>query len=380
MPTAALGAYVHFPYCRQRCPYCDFAVHVARDLPHVRYADAVLRELELRAPAFERFGPLRSIFFGGGTPSLWAPAQIERVRRALGDRLGVATPEITLEMNPEDLTPEALAALRAAGVERASIGVQSFDDAVLRALGRAHSAETAKRAVSAALTAGFRSVSVDLIFGGGGHEPRIARADAAQAAALGVHHVSAYALTLDELAVDVRLAKLVRAGRAQVADPDGQAELGEVMREALAEGGLARYEISNFAKPGHESRHNLGYWKGEPYLGLGVGAYGATPAERYGNPRGLNPYFEALDRGELPTRETDALSDDARLRERVFLGLRLVAGLDLAALARDFGPRALASLRASAGRLGDLVVLEAHRLTLTERGLDLHSEVCARLL
>ena len=379
----SLGVYVHFPYCRSKCPYCDFAVHVVREIPHVAYADAVLQELSLRAEAFAGLGPLRSVFFGGGTPSLWDPRQIERVLRAVGDRFPARLPlEVTVECNPDDLDSQGFANLRAAGVTRASIGVQSFDGAVLRGLGRRHDGLTAERAIAAALGAGFASVAVDLIHGGVGHTPSLAARDASLAVQSGVQHVSNYGLTLDELAVDVPLSKWVREGRVQVPDADGQADLGQAARAALVAGGLERYEISNFARPGAMSRHNLGYWAGEPYLGLGVGAYGATPVERYGNPRGVAAYLGPLTQGTLPIGERDPLTVDARFRERVFLGLRLVRGLSLGALALEFGDAAVARLRASAGpfvRMG-MVVLEADALRLTEAGLDLHSELAVRLL
>jgi len=377
------GVYIHFPYCRAKCPYCDFAVHVVREIPHQGYADAVLRELALRAPAFDRFGPLRSVAFGGGSPSLWEPACLRRVLAAVRGAFPSAVPlEVSLEANPEDLTADGFKQLRDLGVTRASIGVQSFDDAVLEGLGRSHGAEAARRSVASALAAGFESVSLDLIYGGPGQTEAIARRDAREAVESGVSHASSYALTLDELAVDVPMAKWVRQGRVEVASSDRQADFGEVVRETLQAGGLKRYEISNFAKAGAESVHNLGYWTGEPYLGLGVGAFGADRDLRYGNTRQIAPYLEALGRGERPPGERDALGSDSRLREQVFLGLRLVRGLSLSEVASEFGAARATALRLTAKPMLErgLAELSGDWLRLTDAGMDLHSEIAARLM
>jgi putative oxygen-independent coproporphyrinogen III oxidase len=378
---STLGVYVHFPYCRSICPYCDFAVERARRVPHDRYARAVLAELSLRAEAFAPFAPARSVFFGGGTPSLWAPAEVRGVLVAVERAFGLAqNAEVSLEANPEDRSPEHLKALREAGVTRISWGAQSFQDSVLRRLGRRHRGDDSARAVEVALAAGYPSVSVDLIYGAPGQDVASAAEDGRRTAALGVHHASAYALTLDELAVPVPMARAVEGGRLRVPDADAQADMGQALREALAAGGLARYEVSNFAREASSrSVHNLGYWEGRPYLGLGVGASGATPVSRYANARGSAGYLAALEGGRLPAGETEALDGDVRFRERVMLGLRLVEGLDLEALRAEFGEERLAGLRAAGVKLGGLVELDGARLRLTDRGLDLHSEVALRL-
>jgi oxygen-independent coproporphyrinogen-3 oxidase len=380
--TGGLGIYIHFPYCRTLCPYCDFAVEVAPELPHERYARAVLAELELRAGEFEGLGPVRSVFFGGGTPSLWAPACVGELLRGIGRRLGLpAGAEISLEANPEDRDADRLKALRQAGVNRLSWGVQSFQQPILRTLGRGHRSDQAAMAVELSLQVGFPAVSIDLMYGAAGQEAEGAAADAARAASLGIHHVSAYALTLDELAVDVPMARAQRSGKLLVPDGDAQAEMGRRLRETLAAAGFTRYEVSNFARGGARSIHNLGYWEGRPYLGLGVGAAGATEARRYTNGRGAKPYLEALEAGRLPAGEDDPFDDDIRFRERVYLGLRLIEGLALGPLGERFGEARVAELRARAAPLvsGGLAGIEDGRLRLTERGLDLHSEIALRL-
>ncbi len=381
MARGTLGVYVHFPYCRSICPYCDFAVERAKRPPHRGYAEAVKRELSLRAEAFAPFGPARSVFFGGGTPSLWDPVEVRGVLAAIDAAFGLERGgEVSLEANPEDRAPELLRALREAGVTRLSWGVQSFQDAVLRRLGRRHRGDDGARAAEAALAAGFSSVSVDLIYGAAGQDAASAAKDGQRAAALGVQHASAYALTLDELAVPVPMARAVKGGRLVVPDADAQAELGRALREALAAGGLARYEVSNHARgSAARSVHNLGYWEGRPYLGLGVGASGATPSRRYANARGADGYLGSLEEGRLPAGDEELLDEDVRFRERVMLGLRLVDGIDLAALEAEFGATRAAALEVGAARLSGLVRLEGRRLALTERGLDLHSEIALRL-
>jgi putative oxygen-independent coproporphyrinogen III oxidase len=377
----SLGVYIHFPFCLSHCPYCDFAVEIVERLPHEEYARAVLRELELRADAFAGLGKVRSISFGGGTPSLWEPSCLASVVRAVDDRLGLtADAEISLEANPEGLEPERLAALRGAGIQRLSLGVQSFSAPVLRVLGRRHAAEDADRAVARALEAGFPRVSLDLIYGAPGQEVTGARADAQRAVATGAQHLSAYALTLEELAVDVPMARAWREGRLGVPDGDQQAEMGAAIREVLGASGFERYEISNFARAGARSVHNLGYWTGHPFLGLGVGAFGDDGTVRYGNPRDSASYLGALQEGRLPAGEREEVRSSARFSERVFLGLRLVEGVDLERLARDFGGAPVAALRQRAAPLADLVRGAGSHLALTDRGMDLHSEVAAKLL
>jgi oxygen-independent coproporphyrinogen-3 oxidase len=309
--------------------------------------------------------------------------ELERVLAAVRATFSPAhTLEVSIEVNPEDLAGPDFRRLQGAGVTRASIGVQSFDDSVLRGLGRGHSGRVARASVDGALAAGFDSVSLDLIHGGPGQTEEIAQRDAAQAVASGVAHVSSYALTLEELAVDVPMAKWVRQGRVEIASPDGQADLGRRVRETLEAGGLGRYEISNFAKPGAESVHNLGYWTGEPYVGLGVGAFGADARARYGNTREIAPYLEDLGRGQLPPGEVDLLGATARLRERLFLGLRLSRGLSLAEVASEFGADHAAALREAARPLlkPGFVRLDGDWLRLTDSGMDLHSEIAARLM
>jgi putative oxygen-independent coproporphyrinogen III oxidase len=375
------GVYVHYPYCTHRCPYCDFAVTTERPPGGGRYARAVLSELALRARAFEGLA-LRSIYLGGGTPSLWDPAEVAEVIAALRARLAPEVPaaalELTLEVNPESCDPSRLAAWRAAGVNRVSIGVQSFDPGVLAKLGRRHTAEDAERAIRQA-AAVIENVSVDLIHAARRSTPAIAAADAARAVAAGAVHVSDYALTVDAevLAEEVPFARMAKEGRLPLPSEEESAAQGRALRAALRRAGLARYEISNHARPGRESVHNRLYWECESYLGLGAGAFGCRRGEagsvRYGNLRAAPAYLAAVEAGQLPTAEEDRIDPAAERNERVMLALRTREGVEL----RWLGEKARAEMPALLR--SRLAVVRGGRLMLTSRGMDLHSAVAERL-
>jgi len=376
--AAPFGVYVHFPYCAARCPYCDFAVSIA-PVPQLRYTEGVLAELRLRAPGFRGLG-CRSLYLGGGTPSLWDPPQVARVIRWVGERLGLtAGAEVTLEVNPESAGEARLAGYARAGVNRFSIGVQSFDQGVLHKLGRRHRPEEAERAVRAAAAAAG-NVSVDLIYGGRRSSAATARRDAERVAALPVTHVSAYVLTLDpeSLAEPVPLSRLVQRGRIALRPDEETPAQGRAIRGALRRAGLRRYEISNFARPGFESIHNRIYWESESYLGVGVGAFGCLhlgeEAVRWGNHREPGPWLAAVEAGRLPSAEEERLGPPELARERVMLALRTVRGIpedELPSSRRGELP-ALVARRLAAVRGG--------RLLLTSRGMDVHGAVVERLV
>ena len=372
------GIYVHYPYCTHRCPYCDFAVTTERPPGAGRYARAVLAELGLRAGELEGLA-LRSIYLGGGTPSLWAPEEVAAVLTGLRGRFPApAGAEVTIEANPESCDREKLRAWRAAGVNRISIGAQSFHPGVLAKLGRRHGPEAAERAIREAAEE-VGNVSVDLICAARRSSPAIAAEDARRALAAGAVHVSAYVLTLDPevLAEEVPLARLQRSGRVDFPSDDEATAQAAAIRRTLRRAGLRRYEISNFARPGRESVHNRLYWEGESYLGLGAGAYGCRRREagsyRYGNLRDAGSWLAAVEAGRLPTAEEDRIDPGADRNERLMLALRTRAGAPLAGLS----PRQ--RREAEDLRHHRLAVLRGGRLVLTFRGMDLHSAVAERL-
>lgn len=336
-----LTVYIHFPYCLKKCPYCDFVSYAAEraSIDHAGYADAVLAELDRRRPELAHFGKLESVFFGGGTPSLWDPVQLGRVLEAVLDAFGSrdADVEVTAECNPSSLDAETAKRLVAAGVNRLSLGVQGLDDERLGFLGRLHTGEEAIAAVRAAVEAAPR-VSADLIYAVAGQSPEEAAAEAGRLADLGLRHISAYALTIEP---GTKFGELARRGRLPLADDGRMVESFFAVEDALAARGLAHYEVSNHAVPGEESRHNLGYWHGLDYLGLGCAAYGTltkpTGAVRYRNLPEPKRYLAAVTSGAPIELTIEPLSPETRLRERIMLGLRLREGLDLAEAAQQTG-------------------------------------------
>lgn len=394
LSAARLGVYVHFPYCLSKCPYCDFASTVAKQIPQERYTRAVLDELRLRAGLLDTAKERRaadSVFFGGGTPSLWEPRHVGAVLEAISREVGIAShAEITLEANPGASDEARFSGYRAAGVNRLSIGVQSFQQKTLTALGRAHDPATAERAFHAARAAGFSRVSLDFIYGVHGQLPEEAVEDARRAASLGPDHLSAYALTLDReaLAEEVPLAKRLLRGEVHLPPDEVVVEMGHAVRDAFAQAGLGRYEISNFARPGAHSRHNALYWTGGEYLALGVGATGffqprdeAGEGRRYANHRSAERYLAAVERGEAPEASVERVGRRERFEERLAMGLRLTCGVDLLATCAGFGedsaPRVAEAQRLAANGLARF---DGRWLALTARGLDLHSAIAARLM
>lgn len=359
LPEAALArptsVYVHFPWCLAKCPYCDFVSYVTPAIDHEGYADAVLRELETRAPLGQG-RRVESVFFGGGTPSLWDPRALGRVLAAIGQTFETAEDlEVTVECNPTSLDEDRARALGDVGVNRLSIGVQSLSDERLRFLGRLHDAAGAVAAVRGAMRAGMPRISSDLIFGLPEQSSDQAREEATTLADLGLGHLSCYQLTIES---GTRFGELARRGRLPLADEGQVAETFLAIDEALESRGLLHYEISNYARKGQEARHNLGYWRGHEYVGIGCGAYGfvrceprAAPSDpplagvRWRNRVTPERYVEAT-RAAHPRPHgapdgiadtTEALSPDTLLRERIMLGLRVTEGVDLERSARELG-------------------------------------------
>jgi putative oxygen-independent coproporphyrinogen III oxidase len=376
--------YVHFPFCLAKCPYCDFTSYArARgEIDHAGYADAVLAEIDARGAAFEG-ARIETVFFGGGTPSLWEPAELGRVLAGILARAEVAADvEITAECNPSSLDEARARALLDAGVNRLSVGVQSLDEERLRFLGRLHDADGGLAAVRAAIRAGAPRVSGDLIYAVA-TDARIASADeaardVAAVADLGPTHVSAYSLTIEP---GTAFGELARKGRLPIAPDDAAADAYLAVEAALEARGFEHYEISNYAKPGAEARHNLGYWRGRDYLGLGCGAYGTLStsrgeAVRYRNFTAPEVYVERARSGASLDASQERLDAEVRLRERIMLGLRLKDGLDLEAAASELG---LAAWTPARRRAADKLVangriaIEGGRLRVT-RAARLHTD------
>lgn len=323
------GIYVHLPFCRYRCPYCAFVVDARPAPPHREYTGAVLEQWSALAPLFAAEGLADTLYFGGGTPSRTPPEEVERLVRAFPLRPGA---EVSMEANPEDCDGR-LADYRAAGINRLSIGVQSFSEQTGGRLGRRRGSRAAAAAVREAQRTGFDSISVDLIFGGPGQTGEGLWADIAEAVALGVDHLSLYGLTQEEGTAFGRLGeRLVRDMGA--ADEDQWSELyaGAVTR--LEEAGLRRYEVSNFARPGHRSVHNRHYWLANPWAGLGAGAHGfLRSGQRTVNPDTVDGYLRR------PAADIGPIQDPLLGWDLLWSGLRIVEGLDRARYRRMCGRR-----------------------------------------
>jgi putative oxygen-independent coproporphyrinogen III oxidase len=378
------GVYIHFPYCLSKCPYCDFASRAEAVIPQLRYTEAVLRELAARAVQFPGREAI-SIYFGGGTPSLWDPPQLGHVLREVRSLWQVRPDaEITLEANPGTTDEERFAAFRELGVNRLSIGVQSFAPAQLVALGRKHSGPDAVRAFETARRAGFHNVSLDLIHGAERQTPELAAQDAASAVALGPEHISCYALTLTGLAEEVPMAKAVRRGDLLLPDDESVSDMGDAVRTELTKGSYNRYEISNYARASSEAVHNTLYWRGGEYAAAGCGACGflrqGRAGLRFANDRSPERYMERVESTGLGDASSEQVSPQEHLKERLFTGLRLAEGLDLAELEQDLDLPVRQKYAKPIERIvhEGLGSFDGARLRLNDRGLDLHSEVSLR--
>jgi putative oxygen-independent coproporphyrinogen III oxidase len=389
MSAARRGLYVHFPWCLAKCPYCDFAVTVSKEIPSARYTAALQKELALRLQASASFKeePLGSVYLGGGTPSLWAPSEVAAFLEAVRAQLPLwPTAEVTLEANPEVADETRLRGFRAAGVNRLSLGVQSFDARLLKTLGRAHAPDDGRRAVAAARAAGFDNVSLDVILGVQGQTLSGAVADAKAAAEVEPDHVSAYVLTVEResLAEETVFSRRLRTGELEL-PPDGLvADMVEAVTDVLASFGLERYEVSSYARPGKHSRHNALYWTCGEYLGLGAGATGFFRTEgggvRTSGHRSTERWFSDVEAGRLPEAESELLGPQELFSERLMLGLRFTSGLDVEALVEAFSEASRGKLLAELRTQGLAEEAPSGRVRLTRRGLLLHSDVCARLL
>ncbi len=388
--ASRFGVYLHFPYCLSKCPYCDFASVVAKEIPQERYSLAIVKELELRLATMQQPLPVvDSLFIGGGTPSLWKPHLLGRVLSTLRSKLTMsATAEISLEANPGASDALVFKELKKLGINRLSLGVQSFNPTTLAALGRAHSGDEAKRAYHTAREAGFNNVSMDFIYGVHGQTLAQVEADAAQALALKPTHLSAYALTLDKesLAEEVPLARMLSRKEVTLPPDETVVAMQRHIHQHWATSGFERYEISNYAQPGFHSRHNALYWTQGECLALGVGAtgflnQGTAPALRYSNLRSAEKYFSALDLGQLPMQSTESVTATLAFEERLAMGLRLVAGVELKTLCTQFDVpfEKRAQVAAHLHRHG-FAHFDGDKLQLTDKGFDLHSDIAAQLM
>jgi len=384
-PTSArdLGVYVHVPFCERVCPYCDFAVEAVGTLGAARerlWLDGVLRELDgVRAALGDELQgrTLATVYFGGGTPSLLDPGSVERVLGALREAFPGVPDEITLEMNPGVVEVARVPGFKAAGVTRVSLGVQSLHDGTLKRLGRAHKGADARAGLDACVEAGFASLSADLIWGAPGQEEHEIVRDLHVLMDLRVPHISAYGLTIED---GTPFGRARDKGRLKLPDEDSALRQWARARAVLSSGGVEQYEISSFARPGHRARHNSRYWQRRPVLGLGPSAASQLGPRRFQNLRDTGPWLQALQEGERPLAEDTVMEPSEILRERFWLGLRLLGGISRADWGRRFGRAPESDLGPELRELRELGLLAdvAGHIRLTERGILFSDEVFVR--
>lgn len=331
--------YVHAPFCARRCSYCDFAVTVSSEPPVDAWAEAIGRELEQVADerGWSEPLPLETLYLGGGTPSLLGPLAVARLASALEPRARLDTvTELTAEANPESFSPDVAAGWREAGVNRVSMGAQTFHGPSLRWMGRMHGPDGPARAVRTAREAGIGNVGLDLIFGLPERLGRDLDDDLDRMLELDPDHISVYGLSVEP---DTPLGRWVAEGRETVADEDRYGDEYLRVAERLRAAGYHHYEVSNFARPGRESRHNAAYWSGAPYLGLGNGAHSFIAPERWWNHRDWSRYREAVTDGRGGRADSERVDGDAARLERFWLGLRTSDGLSRSELDPDRAER-----------------------------------------
>jgi len=371
-----LSLYVHVPYCAVRCGYCDFNTYTAADLGSEpgtgqdAYLGAIRAELDLAVrvlgtPAVD------TVFFGGGTPTVLAPGALAGILDAIRNRFPLAPDaEVTTEANPETVDAAALDALVAAGFTRLSLGMQSGVEHVLAVLERRHTPGQVPRVVAAARRAGFRDVSLDLIYASPGESPADWQASLDAAIALEPDHLSAYSLIVEP---GTKLAARVARGELNAADDDTQADYYAAADAALSAAGYAWYEVSNWAKPGHECRHNLAYWRSGNWWGLGPGAHSHVEGVRWWNVRHPRDYTARLQAGASPAQGREHLDEAARHVERVMLGLRLAEGVEAGVLTATERDRLPGFVAGGLAHVGD-------RVRLTDSGRLLADAIVRDLL
>ncbi|WP_250632604.1 radical SAM family heme chaperone HemW [Rhodoflexus caldus] len=367
--------YFHIPFCKQACHYCDF--HFSTSLQGMAaMSEALLRETELRAA--ERSTPAASVYFGGGTPSLLPAGNLAQLLAQTRRVFGILPDaEITLEANPDDLSPEKLRQLRQLGINRLSIGIQSFHEAHLRWMNRAHNAQEALACVTWAKQAGFDNISIDLIYALPAENHSLWEQDLQTAIHLGVTHISAYCLTIEERTA---FGNWLKKGRIQSVDDEFAARQFEIMTERLTAAGFEHYEISNFARSGYYSRHNSNYWKKGTYIGIGPSAHSYNGTQRSYNIANNAKYIKAILSGQLPT-ETETLTRRDHINEYLMTSLRTQWGADLQWLSRTYGYDLMASQSDYLLRLtaSEQAFIKDNHLILTNKGRLLADSIALEL-
>ncbi|WP_442952791.1 radical SAM family heme chaperone HemW [Paenibacillus sp. Soil522] len=370
--------YIHIPFCTNKCHYCDFTSYVLKGQPVDEYLDALEMEMQ-RTVAQWPPAEIDTVFVGGGTPTVLTPPQMEKFLKAVRTYFPLApNVEFTMEANPGTTDIDKLTAMKAGGVNRISFGVQSFDNGLLERIGRIHSVDDVYRSIENARAAGFTNLSIDLMFGLPGQTVELLRDSVNRAMELGLPHYSIYSLKVEE---NTLFHKLYERNELPLPPEEEEFNMFILLMDMLKENGYAHYEISNFAKPGYESRHNSTYWRNEPYYGLGAGAHGYTNRMRHVNLKGITPYIDAAAE-KLPRLETALVPEAEAMEDLMMVGLRLLAGVPASRFSNQFAGQTLE------GKFGGVIhklmddgLLEAEKTgddtiyRLTDKGVLLGNEV-----
>jgi len=375
------GFYIHIPFCRSKCLYCAFNSRPFKEAELAPYLSALLSHIDLLAQdPWCRDRKFSSLFIGGGTPTVFETEQLLRlIGHCLQSFSFISRPEITIEGNPDTISFSMLGRLRRAGVNRISIGVQSFDDELLQAIGRIHTAAQGKKAVQFAQQAGFDNVNVDLMFGLPGQTVDQHGESIDISLSLGITHLAVYELMLEEGAA---LPKMLHENRLALPDEEAVIAMMATLEERLRKAGFLRYEISNFGLPGFQCRHNVNYWRNGSYVGIGAGAVSNFSGLRLTNLKRPEAYCAALDNNRYPFSEGEALSEAASMREKVIMGLRMTEGIEFEELAGQFPGAISPDYLGIIERLRSMQLMadDKKRLQLTHRGLMLANQVLSELV
>ncbi len=381
-----LGLYIHIPFCKQRCSYCDFNSHSGLEDLYDQYIKSICVEIEKSVQEQTTFSEVVSIYFGGGTPSILPTHCLEKILTTCSSLFRVSErAEITIEANPETITREKLKKLKTAGFNRLSIGAQSFDDELLKILGRKHSSKEVNKCYSYAREVGFDNINLDLIFGIPEQTIGCWNDTLEKTVGLGPDHISAYGLEVHQETV---LCKQIDDGLFKVSEEDIQADMYLNCITFLSDKRMIQYELSNFAKPGKECKHNLLYWRNENYLGFGAGAHSHIDNLRFKNADNPISYIKKLKTGQDVSEKYEELSDSIALSETIFLNLRLIDGINLEEFEAKFGFK-LHDVYSR--QIDDLVKKEllvyhppsgagGENLRLTKKGLLLANQVFAEFI
>ncbi len=369
------SAYIHIPFCHQICHYCDFNKFFIENQPVEAYLSSLAGEIDLTLKMYPVSQPLKTIYVGGGTPTSLSVTQLSILLETIQKRLPLAeSGEFTFEANPEDLTEEKLSILKNYGVNRLSIGVQTFDDEVLEAIGRTHRTDEVLKGIELARHIGFENMSIDLMYALPKQTLESVKKSLDIALGLKIPHLSLYSLIVEPKTV---FYNLMRKGKLKLPSQDTEADMYDYIIEALNQNQYIQYEISNFALEGYDSKHNITYWDNEEYYGFGAGAHSYIAGVRRGNIGPLKKYMSFIKEGNLPAIEENKLSIKEQIEEQLFLGLRKTAGVSLAVFEQKFGDSLLSIYTDEIRELTekDLIEISDGFIRLTKKGRFLGNEV-----